>query len=189
MPLLTDLLATNTSDIASNTAAVATAGGVEKIASATANASASLTFSLPTSGYSYFRISFDNFINSNSNERIRVKVYGASGAGGTTNTMGYHVETSGTNHELVYNTTGVMVIPEAATNTSKGASGEMTIFGSMNSNIQPRGTFLMFMDYSNYISSYTGSWLGPYSEVQDSIEISSTFGNMYSGTATLYGVK
>lgn len=189
MALLTDLLATNTSNIAANTTAAANAGGIVKIASATANNSATLSFSLPTSGYSYFKIAFDNFINATANERIRVKVYGASGAGGTTNTMGYHVQTTGYNTELVYNTTGIMVVPEASTSTDRGASGEMTIFGSMNSNIQPRGTFSMFMNYSNLISSYTGSWRGPYSEVQDSIEISSTYLNMASGTATLYGIK
>ena len=189
MPLLTDLLATNTFNISANTTAVASAGGIVKIASSTANNSATITFSLPTSGYTYFKIAFDDFVNATSNEKIRGKVYGASGAGGTTNTMGYHVQTSGTNHELVYNTTGILVVPEASTFTDRGASGEMTIFGSMNSSIQPRGTFSMFMNYSNNISSYTGSWRGPYSEVQDSIEISSSFGNIYSGTATLYGVK
>jgi len=165
----------------------AASGGVTLLSTATASASSSLTFTLPTSGYAYFRLAFDGLRPSSNGENLYVKVYGTSG-----NYLYSAKEitpSSESRYSSTGNSNGVRLTNSQYNINAAGANGEFTIFQSATNSVPAYGTFaIAFTDDNSNLVYSNGAWKTGNTEVQTSVQINYGVGNIEIGSARLYGI-
>lgn len=193
MPLLTDLLATNTSNISANTTAVASAGGMTLLSSATLSNTTTNSYTL-TSGYHSYLVVINNLIPTG-NANLYAKIKSSSNNPPYRYAGSYMEDNSSTSyvHRSTNNGNGIQLNPYTIASTSTnsdftGWSGTLHIFGAHNSS----------MTYVNYKGFYKhdgnsgmtvmGAGRANTAQVTDVVDISFNV-NTLSGSIAVYGIK
>jgi len=193
MPLLTDLLATNTSNITSNTAAVASAGGMALLTTATLSNTTTNSYTL-TSGYHSYLVVIDSFIpTANANLNLKIK---SSSNNPPFRYAGTYVEDNSStiySHRSTNNGNGIQLTPYTIASTSTNAdftgwSGAFHIFGAHN-------TSMTYVNYKGFYKhdgnsgmSVDGAGRANTAQVTDIVDISFNV-NTLSGSVAVYGIK
>lgn len=183
---ISDKVGTNETNIASNTSAIADAGGVVLLDTQTCSGS-NLTFTLPTTGYAYFKLTFHGVMCSANSEQLRIKVYG------TTGNYAFQMMSLYNGSNQIYTATGDgagVMVSYSQNNTIAGCSGEFNIFESATASVAAYGTFnASYTDDNSNLNFTRGGWKTGNTEVQTNVEVRYSGGTPNSGTVRLYGIK
>jgi len=164
----------------------AASGGVTLLDTQTCSGSV-LTFTLPTTGYAYFKLTFHGVVGSQNSEQLRIKVYG------TTGNYLFQMKNLYNGTDQTYTSTGdsagVLISYSQLNSNTAGCSGEFLIFESATAGVPAYGTYSSsYTDDNGNLSFSRGGWKTANNEVQTSIEVRYSGGNPNSGTVRLYGI-
>ena len=193
MALLTDLLSANTTDIASNATAAASAGGMTLLSSASPSNVTTTSLTLP-SGYYSFLLIFDRFIPTD-NANFHTLIKGASSpnwmyAGRSTHHQGSNLYTSnstGTGSGMTLNVGGTIASSNTDSNYT-GWSGSMQIYGAKESGYTYTTYQGAFVNDAGRFFRVSGAGRSNTSQVDTTVDVKFNT-NTLSGNIKLYGIK